>query len=290
MVMKNEFITLKSRNLEVTFSTLGAGIHRILFDGIDMLMTPVNDEDYLKPSCYYGKTIGRICGRIAVKNQFGYQLQGNEKENSLHGGFDGISTKIFDYKKQDNKVIFTYLSKDGEAGYPGNLNLEVEYELTDSTLLVRFFAKVDKPCVVALTNHAYFSMGEKSTNDLKLKMDIDKFLDVDDKLMPIKYIETPKELQGVIQLSDKYKIDNYFLLKNPNISLIGKKYQMDIESDFLGTVIFSDNWRDNIVTTLSDKGIYRGAAIEPQDDQMDRKVLQPNQEYRKFIKYTFKKL
>lgn len=289
--MDYQFITLKNEHIEVTLCNLGASINRIIFDNEDMILTPCDNKDFFKGNCYYGKTIGRICGRIKAANEFGYALQANEGTTSLHGGFDGLSSKVFKYKKEGNKVTFTYLSKDEEAGYPGNLNIKVTYELVNSALLLNYECHVDKPCVIALTNHTYFCLGEKHTDDLSLIFDPKTMVQVNEELMPVKHIQVPQLLdEPILDLSICGEIDNYFQLDNKVMRLFGKKYAMDINHDFEGVNIFTDHWKDMIRTTLSDEGFSRGVAIEPQDDQLNRKVLLPNDDYRRYIIYTFKKL
>ena len=89
-----KLIKLKNEKLEVTLCDLGASIFRIRFDNQDMVLSPIREDDFLKEDVYYGKTIGRICGRVIRDNQI-----------ILHGGHHGLSNQIFDYVVEDNKVI-----------------------------------------------------------------------------------------------------------------------------------------------------------------------------------------
>lgn len=287
-ITKPTFIELKNINLVVDLCTLGASIYRIKYNDVDMLVTPINKDDFSKNTIYFGKTIGRVAGRINLKDKR-YNLQYNDNELSLHGGKDGLSTKEFSYKKKENSVEFTYLSEDGEAGYPGNLKIKVIYELLVDGLKVSYSCSVDKPCLLALTNHAFFCLGEKSTNELVLRINADRYIYVDENLKPIERRVSPFKFKG--ETFDDYDdIDNYFYLKDNHISLNGSKYKVEITSSFSGVQIYTDHYDDEIITQCSDMTCFRGVAIEPEDDQLDRKELLPNEKYERYIEYRFRKL
>ena len=290
--MECKFVVIKNKHLEVTLCNLGASIYRIIYDGKDMVLTPKDKNDFLKTSVYYGKTIGRLCGRIEVKETPTLKPQANEKGVSLHGGFDGLSSKEFIVDAKPTYAEFHYLSKDGEAGYPGNVVFRVRYELIDDSLIVSFFAITDKACLIALTNHAYFCLGEDKLNNLSLQMSNDKYIVVDERLLPVKLESIPDkwDFTNGKKLSETGDIDNYFLFKEKNVTLSSKKYSLNIVTNFEGTQLFTDHWLDNIKVYSSDEKIHRAIAIEPQDNQLDRKELLPNQHYERYIKYTFKKL
>ena len=290
--MESKFVVLKNEYLEVTLCSLGASIYRIIYDGKDMILTPRDKNDFYKTSVYYGKTIGRLCGRIVAEQKGNLKPQANEEGVSLHGGFDGLSTKEFIVDAKPTFAEFHYLSKDGEAGYPGNIVFRVRYELIDDSLIVTFFAITDKPCFLALTNHAYFCLGEDKLNNLCLQMENDKYIVTDDKLLPVKYESIPDkwDFTNGKKLSETGDIDNYFLFKEKKVQLSSNKYSMNISSNFVGTQIFSDHWIDNIDVYSSKEKVHRSVAIEPQDSQLERKELLPNEHYERYIKYKFKKL
>lgn len=289
---KNQFITLKNDRLEVILYTLGASIYSIRFNNEDMIITPSNVKDFEKGNIYYGKTIGRVCGRIPAGKYQNYNFEGNEEGVSLHGGFNGLSAKTFEYETRDNQVIFKYLSKTGEAGYPGNLYLMVIYEINDNSLLIKYRVTVDEPCLVALTNHTFYALGEKDVRELKLKMNSNKYIQCDEKLLPISMndVTSKYDFNDYKSLRENYKIDNFFLLNKKDIHLQSSKYELVINSDFEGTQIYTDAYFDGVKTTLSNNGKLRGVAIEPQDNQLNRKELLPNQLYERYIELRFKKL
>ncbi|GHA48061.1 aldose 1-epimerase [Salinimicrobium marinum] len=142
---------------------------------------------------YFGATIGRVGNRIA-KGKFKIQdeefnIPLNNGENSLHGGTKGFQDVVWNAEKVgDKKVIFRYRSPDGEEGFPGNLDVQVTYSVTDDrSLIMQYTAETDKMTPVNLTNHAFFNLnGEGSGRilDHKVKIYADEFTPVDSGLIP----------------------------------------------------------------------------------------------------------
>ena len=128
-------------------------------------------QGYLEKEPYFGAIIGRYANRIA-KARFSlggmqHALSANDGPNSLHGGNKGFDKVVWKAEPNENPngvaIIFTYLSKDGEEGYPGNLNVKVTYTLTDQNeLIVDYEAKTDKATPVNLTEHTYFNLAGKA--------------------------------------------------------------------------------------------------------------------------------
>ena len=278
---EKRFVRLRNDVMEVTFCTLGASIFRIKYFDDDMLLTPKERKDYFHTFFYHGKTIGRLCGRIL-----------KDGEVILHGGQDGISTKDFDYEKQGNKLVFEYTSPDGESGCNGDFFLRVTYELVNTSLTVRYYATVNKTCLVALTNHAYFCLGEDRVEKLILKMGAERYLSLDERMIPVKMLDVPQKwnFETGQSFSETGNIDNFFSVRGGLIKLTSSKYELTIKSDFSGTVIYTDNFENSIPTTYSKALTHRAVAIEPQDNQLFRKELKMGEVYERYITYTFKKL
>jgi len=153
-------------------------------------------DGYLGDQPYFGATIGRYGNRIA-KGKFTldgkeYSLFLNNGPNSLHGGKVGFNRKV--WKAEPVKVAhgaavkFTYVSVDGEEGYPGTLTTHVTYELTDENAVkISYRASTDKPTVANLTNHSYFNLSGAGSGDILknvLQLDADRYTPVDDTLIP----------------------------------------------------------------------------------------------------------
>ncbi|NUQ23243.1 MAG: galactose mutarotase [Saprospiraceae bacterium] len=151
---------------------------------------------YIRSNPYFGALIGRYGNRIA-KGKFSidgnnYTLETNDGQNHLHGGVKGFDKVVWTAAEQptDKGVALklTYVSQDGEGGYPGTLTSTVVYHLTDdNTLEVSYVATTDKKTIVNLTQHAYFNLSgdfTKNILDHELTIDADQYLPVDATLIP----------------------------------------------------------------------------------------------------------
>ena len=151
---------------------------------------------------YFGATIGRFGNRIA-KGKFelngkSYQLFANNGVNTLHGGKKGFQDVIWDAKQVDPQTLeLSYLSKDMEEGFPGNLQVKVTYTLTaDNALKVSYTAETDKTTVINLTNHAFFNLnGAQSGTILNhlVQIKADQYSPVDATLIPTGILEAVKQ-------------------------------------------------------------------------------------------------
>jgi aldose 1-epimerase len=147
---------------------------------------------------YFGATIGRFGNRIA-KGKFtldgkAYKLFTNNGSNTLHGGKKGFQDVVWDARQVDQQTLeLSYLSKDMEEGFPGNLKVKVVYTLTDdNSLKITYDATTDKNTVVNLTNHAFFNLnGESSGSILNhlVKINASQYTPVDSTLIPTGKLE-----------------------------------------------------------------------------------------------------
>jgi aldose 1-epimerase len=152
--------------------------------------------DYVKRNPFFGALVGRYGNRIA-KGKFKvdekeYQLGLNNNGNNLHGGPHGFDKAVWTTENfpvdNGSAIKLTYLSKDMEEGFPGNLQTEVIYHLTDSNQLkISYKATTDKKTIVNLTNHTYFNLTGNAKTDIlshEVYLNADKFIPVDKLLIP----------------------------------------------------------------------------------------------------------
>jgi len=160
-------------------------------------------QPYLQQPPYFGALIGRYGNRIgnATFKLDGttYKLAANDGKNHLHGGLKGFDKVVWDATIPNDSVpslTLKYLSKDGEEGYPGNLNVTVQYTLNnDDGLEIEYNAETDKATPVNLTNHSYFNLtGDVSNTILNhtLMIDADNYTPVDTTLIPTGEIKPVK--------------------------------------------------------------------------------------------------
>ena len=155
-----------------------------------------NLDGYLAGHPYFGCTTGRVANRVA-KGEFTldgtkYTLKTNNAPNHLHGGDVGLDKRVWDgsiVESADGPAVrFTYVSPDGEEGYPGNLSIAVTYTLTDADeLRIDYLATTDKATPVNLTNHSYFNLAGAGTGtilDHELTLTAANYTPVDDTLIP----------------------------------------------------------------------------------------------------------
>lgn len=152
-------------------------------------------EEYIKGTYYFGCIVGRYANRIArgcfhiEKKQ--YLVARNETRNHLHGGvrgFDKVPWETMATDDDKHELQFSYLSKDGEEGYPGNLWVTVAYQITkNNELRIDYRATTDQPTILNLTNHAYFNLAGAGSADIlehELYLNADRFTPVSKHLIP----------------------------------------------------------------------------------------------------------
>lgn len=162
----------------------------------DIVLGFETPEEYLHPHPYFGALIGRFGNRIA-KGKFTlhgieYTLVQNNGVNSLHGGLKGFDKVIWDAKPTDTPdgpaLELTYLSPDGEEGYPGNLLVKVIYTLTQQNeLKIDYTATTDADTVINLTHHSYFNLAGAGNGDIldhELTLNAARFTPIDETLIP----------------------------------------------------------------------------------------------------------
>ena len=157
-------------------------------------------DDYLKTkNTYFGATIGRFANRIAnaefTLNDKTYPLNANNAINSLHGGATGFHQVVWDVNQiSDTTLELTYVSKDGEEGFPGTLSVRIMYSISDNNeVTIAYMANTDKPTIINLTHHSYFNLkdaGKSAIIDHQLEIEASKYTPVNSSLIPTGHIET----------------------------------------------------------------------------------------------------
>ena len=192
---------------------------------IDVVLGYDKLQDYISSTGNFGALIGRYGNRIAngkfTLDGTEYTLPQNDKTNCLHGGPNGFDRQLWDAKQlSDNSVELTYLSKDGEAGFPGNLNVKVTYTLTDDNAMdIKYEATTDKKTIVNLTHHSYFNLSGvpgSTIMDHQLSINADQYTPVDELFIPtgISPVEgTPMDLHQPITIGDRIDGDFEQLVK-----------------------------------------------------------------------------
>ena len=190
--------TLTNANgMEVCITNFGGRIVSVMVPDRDGVMRDVvlgfdSIADYVKYPSDFGATIGRYANRIG-QGKFSldgvdYQLPTNNYGHCLHGGPKGFQYRVFDAVQPDQHTLqLSYLAKDGEEGFPGNLNCQVTFTLTDDNAIdIHYAAETDKPTIVNMTNHSYFNLdGDPSQNNSEylLTIDADNYTPVDSTFM-----------------------------------------------------------------------------------------------------------
>ncbi|WP_405398833.1 aldose epimerase family protein [Maribacter sp. Asnod2-G09] len=336
----NEKVTqFKLRNIEgidVTIITYGGIITEIITPDSEGNMKNVtlgfdSLQQYEKENPFFGALVGRYGNRIA-KGKFSlegvdYNLAMNNGENSLHGGlmgFDKVVWKVEEVKESDLFVSLklSYLSKDMEEGFPGNLKTTVTYTLNkDNSLDVLYEATTDKTTIVNLTQHSYFNLSGNFSElilDHEVEIDADKFVPVDPTLIPIGDLasveNSPFDFRKMRFIGDAINADNEQIKlgvgydhcwvlnsQEKGYRFVAKAYHaesrrlMEVLTDQPGMQLYTGNFLDGTLP-MPGGGTYAkrsGLCFEtqhypdsPNQPQFPSTTLEPGEKY--ITKTTFK--
>lgn len=168
-----DFIQLKNDDLEIVVSNYGCTVLKVLMKDRnghvdDVVLGYETIKEYQTYDAYLGALVGRVANRIKNGtfeiNGETYHVPINNGPNSLHGGIKGFSYQTFDYIIENDSLIMTYVSQDGEEGYPGTLTLTVKYTLKEHSLIMNYQATSTKDTLINITNHSYFNLSGKQEN------------------------------------------------------------------------------------------------------------------------------
>lgn len=283
---------------------------------------------YLAKPPYFGAIIGRYGNRIGNAtfkvDTTTYKLAANNGVNHLHGGDKGYDKVVWDATPAIDSTAslkLTYLSKDGEEGYPGNLNITVTYTLTDEDeLLIDYSATTDKTTPVNLTNHCYFNLtGDVSNNilDHKLQINADRYTPVDAGLIPTGELKsvtgTPFDFLQPHKIGERIAAveggyDHNWVLSRPqgpagkgadielvatlSDSLSGRK--LEVFTTEPGLQFYSGNFLDGTFKTNDGKPMLIHSALcletqhfpdSPNKPSFPSTILKPGEKYHTVTKY-----
>ena len=220
---------LKNSDAELTVMNFGAAITSFKVFGRDIVGGYDNISDYeADDSSHQGAAIGRVANRIGGA-QFKmdgkvYTLPKNDGNNCLHGG-NGFDRRIWEVAElTEDSITFTYVSADGEEGFPGELAVKVTYRLFGSAVAISYEATPSSKTPIALTNHSYFNLEGFGTtiDDHKMQIFASEYTEVNDELIPTRahpsVVGTPLDLRTMKRLGDCFNddftgFDHNFILK-----------------------------------------------------------------------------
>jgi aldose 1-epimerase len=288
-------------------------------------------EEYFRNTFYLGCVVGRYANRIA-KGTFRldgkvYVLAKNNGENHLHGGIKGFNKKVWDAREtvtaEGEGLTFTYLSPDGEEGYPGNLSVKVVYLLThDNAFKIVYYATTDIDTVVNLTHHSYFNLAGEGSGDIlshRMMINADYFTPVDRALIPTGEIQkvhnTPLDFTKPVVIGERIDhpteqiqlgggYDHNFILNrnSRDLSLAARVHEpesgrvMEVWTTEPGIQFYSGNFLDGSMTGKAGKAYSKrtGFCLEtqhfpnsPNQLKFPSTLLKPGQQFRSTTIYKF---
>lgn len=291
----------------------------------DVILGYDNLSGYLSDTAYMGSTVGRFANRIGnarfTLNGRTYKLDSNDGNNSNHGGFSGFNQKVFDYQIEDNKVVFSLFSPDGDGGFPGNLKLNVSYSFSeDLTVTIQYSAESDQDTYLNLTNHAYFNLhGSGNILNHSLYIPSTKMLVTDEFFIPTGEFtnvdNTPFDFSKLKligrnifennpQLINNKGYNHCYVLDNPHFEckhaavLTEPKTgrQLDVFTTKPALLIYSAGFLDSVAAGKTGYNYfpYAGFCLETQffPDSPNQKsfpdcVLRKNESYEQMTEYHF---
>jgi aldose 1-epimerase len=294
---------------------------------VDVVLGFDTFDPYIKNPAYFGALIGRYGNRIGHAkfklDGITYHVPKNDGANSLHGGTSGFNSKLWTAQPAGNNLELTYLSKDGEEGYPGNLTAKVTYSLTDDNgLRIDYSATTDKDTVLNLTNHSYFNLAGQGEGDIlghTIEIVADRYTPVDSGLIPTGVLApvegTPFDFRKATaigaridenneQLKLGHGYDHNFVLnrKGGSLELAARVEDpkngriMEVLTDQPGIQFYTGNFLDGTLHGKGGKVYQRRCALcletqhfpdSPNHPKFPTTELKPGQEYKTSTVYRF---
>lgn len=324
--------TLTNRNgLQAQITNYGAKIVSLIVpnkqgEKADVVLGFSTFDEWQKQETYFNAIIGRYANRIKdgkfALDGVEYQLPINNGTNSLHGGVHGFNEKVWDVVGQSTySVSLHYRAKDGEEGYPGNLDVYVTYSLTkDNALSIVYEAKTDKPTVLGFTNHAYFNLegeGCGTVHNHQLQVFADEYTPFDDTACPTGEIlpveGTPMDFRQMTRVGDRIDdpffvpgrgIDNCWALTGWNAKIASLRYaatleaadrKMEVWTTAPGLQVYTGNWvEQNVGKSGKQYDVQHAICLEtqyfpdsPNHTNFPSPILRPGEIYYSRTDYRF---
>ena len=227
------YILRNKNNMEVCITNFGGRIVSVMVPDKDGQMRDVvlgfdSIQDYISKPSDFGASIGRYANRINqgkfTLDGVEYQLPRNNYGHCLHGGPQGFQYRVYDaVQLNPQELQLTYVAKDGEEGFPGNITCKVLMKLTDDNAIdIQYEAETDKPTIVNMTNHSYFNLdGDAGSNaEHLLTIDADYYTPVDSTFMTTGEIvpveDTPMDFRTPMPVGERINDFAFVQLKNGN--------------------------------------------------------------------------
>ena len=227
------YILRNKNNMEVCITNFGGRIVSVMVPDKDGQMRDVvlgfdSIQDHICKPSDFGASIGRYANRINqgkfTLDGVEYQLPRNNYGHCLHGGPQGFQYRVYDaVQLNPQELQLTYVAKDGEEGFPGNITCKVLMKLTDDNAIdIQYEAETDKPTIVNMTNHSYFNLdGDAGSNaEHLLTIDADYYTPVDSTFMTTGEIvpveDTPMDFRTPMPVGERINDFDFVQLKNGN--------------------------------------------------------------------------
>lgn len=312
--------------MKVQIITYGARIYKLFVPNkngelIDVVAGFIYPDFFKQDNPYFNAIIGRVANRIGkakfTLNGVEYPLYKNDGNNHLHGGKEGFDRKIFKAEILDAGLKLSYVSKDMEEGYPGDLDVSIIYSLDeDNSLKIEYFAKANKDTLCSLTNHAYFNLSGDWNTILNHEVYISssKLTDIDDELIPTGELKSikdtpydfsvPKKIGNNIKDNDRLLniakgYDFNYVLNNDKKNCVASAYS---EESGIVMSVFTDQpcmqfYTGNFLDGLKGKAVYNyqsAFCMETQGypnacnvESFPSMVLKQGDKYSTYTKYKF---
>lgn len=320
------------KGMSVSVIDFGANVVSIMVPDkngkVDDIVLGFDDvPGYEVNGCFFGGLIGRHGNRIGdakfTISGKTYEVQKNDGKNNLHGGTPEFNKVMYKAETTEDSVIFTRVSKDGEQGFPGNLDVKMTYTVTeDNEFILTYDCESDQDTICNLTNHSYFNLAGHDAGDVcdhKVKIKANQITLTTDDLIPmgdmLDLAGTPMDLNELTRVGDNIDSDfgplklaggydhNYVIDREDNgeVIYIGEAVEeksgrkMEVYTDLVGVQFYTGNF---IVDEAGKNGVHykrrQGLCFETQFfpnamnvPSFKSSVLKAGDKYHSVTKYVF---